>query len=1549
MLNNVNDTSSTDMSNLFAGDQDTWDEKNPNPAQVTDTSTSAQKTAYLSALASMDVNKAKSVDNVAAAAQHFSTTYQTEPGSEDNYRTQLAAADPDAAQKAIAAVSSDPTLRGLTNDAQSFSVAAEVEMQKQQTNRAKSIIEQKAIDRIHELATVGDDTQAQLLLNNINNGGPLNYLSDLNTKQLILQREIDKAQVGDDNQSWFADLVYFLSACIPLTNSTAEVGNVDLPGMHKRSWLDSVFTGKRQLDEASAIFRLPTDQFSDYVSKHLVPNVTNSASFASFTDKGKVLDILSNMQHPVSPMERNVWNGLENIGLVEAVRPLLKAVSVPLLLVKNGARKSAEAVVADAVKSSGEVGMDAALKRTGMTEDQLTSNIVPTALNTDPAGAPTVAIGPNAMRALNRGEELLSSLGDIVGSGRHTPSELAAAIQSYTDKISEDFGDRLADVATHTVKDTTGQTSTQAEFIIGRRGGGGFKSVATMKRALKDLSYDAVPKIDESGQVFGSVKLTVPETGFYTSPLMPNVSGPIDRYLRSAKNLSDPVLADMAAVAGNTQNALMTKVITPILSKLDNLRGEEKATLGQVLGKSRADRHWFTPEELDDVYMKETGRTATQKEHEAYQAAIDINDIEYLLRNEDTHRTKAHLGQKTVSFSTPLGDIKRLNAYVDVTPSATDARRSYDATRGVHHLQPLTDDMVEQLRDGNQVLVRLESPFPLADGTRIDTFMVNKNDLKIEDLKLDQTPYNEGGHTLYTSKYFAKQADYFSQPDTPNIKNLVNPNVYATFETRAQAEWWTRQMEAARLLAKEGEVTGEELAARIEEETALGVHPGLPTGAQFVTGLEKGWWKIDTPFEATFDREMPTEYLKVDTDAIDFSDRSERGIDGYLRTNGRPYYGRRGEQLPDFMGELAPTLDSFKTLDMAVKSAARLSSLSDYKEAAIARWANTYKGFLTNYDSKASDVRLFTDGILKEGGPTLAKIKTQAEAQRDIIKRVIGWRTDADRASELYAMRIADFVGGHDPGNSLRGKAAATIMDWYANKSPISFIRGFVFNTTLGMFNPAQLFLQMSTAVSTLVMAGPARAWKAMYSAIPLRMFLMKGGSDELLEEFARRGLPKAMGFDTKDEFKLYMNHVKSSGFFDFGTTHLLINSQGPSAAYSRIGKTAHDIAAAGRFFFNEGEVWNRLVASRLSWDDVRIANPKLSVKSEEFMRKWAGRSEDWAFQMSKNSEAQWQRGITSIPTQFWAYNARMLDFMLGKTFTPAQRTRLIISQLALAGASGTPITYEISRYFKGKTGSGDDLDTWQGMVNRGLLDSLVYHLTGADVSLGQRVGTGEFVGDTIRDIFNMSAYGEVSAADVFSGVAGSIATRTFGAFTDVAKWAIAEGGGDSGMTVTRDAVIKLASNITTINNLNKAYLIYRYGVLTSSKGAVLATDIPTSNAFSQALGFQSGETLKANDVARYMNNRKEMVSDLAKQIVQFRTKAFATPDGITDLNQQINLLTKMYPADIRQQAILKANKWTPAAVYDSMKRSYERAKQEEQITNSSQSSDDAGSDNTNG
>lgn len=1492
-------------------------------------------------------------------------------------------------------------------------IAGQTLQQEDDAKRSQYVVEQKAAQKAVDLAASGDTVEASVLVDNMKFGGPLQVLQDTNAKQMILQREIDKAGISVKDQGWAADVIDFVAGQhIPWLN-TPDTGNIDLtPVVHR--WYDSVLGGQRQSSEAASLWALPVSQFQQVVRDQLLPNALSNSTILGYQNQTSQLNILSRFMSTPSATEQNIWDTADNIGAVTMVPGIGKLARLPMLLVKSGARSAATQMVADAAKSVAENGVAETERVTGLGLDDIHDALRPSAIN--PEAVPETAITggtdqhvypPRAstvpeLDVAGGADNYVASMPDIdlvgstrpttvvpkfvppavdinqlinktttltqannfIGSGRLTAEETETARASLEKHILEQTQSALKDVSYSKVHLSDGSIINRSTLTLGQEEGGGWATNLGAREAATGWGYSDVQIIrDASGQHFVQITRDLPENMFYTNPLLPQAKGSFSAHTLNARLLGDKLLGDQAQLAGNQKSAFLDNVIKPYIKTIHKISSSQREMLGQVMMAGESAGKWFTEDELHAIGQRALGRPMSDGEIAAYHAMHELNDHELVIRQDDLYKRLSTQGYETVSFDTGIGNVDRRNAIVNRSPSTAPEDRSFDVSSGIHFTKQnlLTESKLEALKARGAVHVRMQEPVSLADGTTVKDFFVSPKDAEFENLRRQQIGYREGGHRIYSGKNFVKQASEGTQADTGE-KFLHNPNTYIATETKAEADQWASRMESARNMYKNG-------SSDAEISNALTGDPGMPSVDEFRAGLESGLYSKDYPFESLYDRELPSIYSRMNTDIADYADREATGTDGYLRTNGRLFYSSKGDQLKDYHGALAKTVDPYRTLNQSLTNVANLASFSDYKEAVIKRWVNTFKEF-TNYDDMpqgVSDFRIFNDSDFSlskhvPNGEAGRRLQAAAEAQRDIIRRNLGFKTPFDEAKEQQFRRLNEWVEGSDPTDKTRQKAAK-VVNWVREKDPLNTMRGYAFDGHLGFFNPASLPLHVSTAFATLATAGAKKGFEGLMSYPFTRMFLKANAGEDLLNAFVDRGVPKIMGFDDDGEFKAYMRQMKTSGFLDVNGSHQAINSYGAINAVSDVGNAWQNFREAGRFFFREGVLATRLAAFRVAWAETREELPKLAIDSAEFRTTHAGKAEMYGFNMSAQSAAWWQKGILSVPTQFFAYGARMLEAMLGKEFTGhtlvqdtkaalsgnlsqgAKRWRLIASQLALGGAAGLPLVSTLSQMYKNSTGSVARPDTLPGMMDRGLLDTLVYKLTGADVLAGKRFVAGKDIDENVQALFGLSSFGPKSLAEWAGGVSGGMAASAVSFMSPLFKYAIAESGGEMDKPPTSQDVVNLFKNISSVSSAMRSYMIWKYGTLYDSKGSPTATNLPSQDAvWTMAFGVNPGEVDAVHNMQTFLKNKDKSAFEAAQVIHNMRVEAFKHPDNLDDYTQQINMYVKMLPDSMRPLVWKKVRELAGKSdLYSDVSRKLQKDRARDQIISNQENQEPSG------
>lgn len=1399
-------------------------------------------------------------------------------------------------------------------------------------DREESAIEEAALDRIAQLAASGDDTQARIAIDLLRyKDSTVEMMRENEAKRMIIAREVMAMERDQQSQGWLMNLADFAMRMIPANYPVSHGGNVRLPDVMRR-WYDGLLSGQRIQSEVASLYALPLPEFSRYVRDELLPNIRDNATLMGFYDKTEALELMRNFQDTPGVLETNIGDLFDNFGFVGPTE-IGRAARITSLLVRGGARSAAATAVTEALARMASEGTAQAVKTTGIAVEEAVDAASVAAVAVD-RGPSTISLAIDVAESRAKGEEALRQLlGNMPSTGRLTDAEQAAAIQKAENIVREQFGNGVRDVAVpETVTMSTGSRINRVVFTLGKPNGGLYHSEALAAKRAANLGFrpdDFTIVADESGGFGIRVTRDVSEVGFTTAPYVNGATNPFWRSLLGGQLSADELLQGVAQNAVDRKALLISKVIKPAQNIFRSLRGAEKEAVAAVLAKQRAEGVWYTNDHLFSLWHEAFGRAMTEREFQAVTTARYVEDIAYTLRDDAMVTDLVVSGHRQVAFDTGLRPFDG-PAIVSEIPE-TFSTRIYDITTRTH-IPEVTKEILERLKAEGYVLIRPKGGgIPLADGTTIAAFVGKRGSFEEGNIARGQVAYRAGGRTIYDPNYvthFARQAIRGIQADTGK-GFLSTPRTFIG-GTKAEVQFWVDRMEAARqLYLREEGVTADVLDELFEG------HPGLPTGEDFIRGMdgyvhEDGLWKVDYqkefPFEVNGDRQMPTAYDDPDIDPH-FIDFEEGGMNGWRSHAGRLYYSHKGTDLLNWIGNEAPILDAYSAINQSLMNVAQVSSFGDMKIEAVNRWLQSFKS-MYDLPANVSPMRQFLEATAKPR-PRDLRLFNIAEANRDHIKRILSWQTEVDRVANQENRRFQDWLLGEDP-TSFRHSAAKASLHWWANSDPVAALRTFGSSLKLGFFNPAQFLLQVSTSVAATTIS-PRFGMQGMATYWFTRLYTAGSAIDY-------KALVRLGGFADEAEAKLYLESWRSSGFAEVNQ-HVLTDFAGPNAAMSATGNALADFNERGMFFFNEAERWNRVVAHRIAWGEAVEQFGKEAIGTNDFERFLSRRRHDYSWNMGTGSRSAWQTGILSIPTQFWGYAARMTEAMFGRTFTRAQRARLIVGQLALYGASGTGITAAIQQIGQIMGGSPSP-DLKDGLRwDRGFLDHMIYFMTdglteeegGLDISAGKRYGVGGSMVDIVREFFGASQYGPTSPFDFVAGASAGILGPVLGSLVDLARYSAAESG-NGDRPLVGDAIIRLGSNISTVNNALKAMILMNYGTYLTSKGSTSVEDLPRWDALAVAMGFQPGEVDQLALMADYQRNRSKAIKEASRVIRNYRVRLGNEPDHRNEIIDDMNAFIRLLPDDIRAKVQKSAHEETPESTFEYYAQQIERERAEAEL-----------------
>ena len=1010
-----------------------------------------------------------------------------------------------------------------------------------------------------------------------------------------------------------------------------------------------------------------------------------------------------------------------------------------------------------------------------------------------------------------------------------------------------------------------------ALYLGKKTGQGGYITEQAAKNAAETRGFslqdvEITPGID--GRYYIKTVHNVPENGIVT-PYLKEADFPltskIATWIKNPDNVAAQSLSELRHLSEGAKSRLSAKVIRPLVREVKHLTKSQTNDMNAILTLGEKEQKWYSPEELVFNYERYRGVAPTKQEVVAYYAVKELNDFDWKVRNRQAYITRARQGYETIKIDDG-GDFNtgRRNGIV-VQSSELAGKRIYDLEEHVGYAPGSADDVLkEKLDTGNYSIIRLEGTYNYSN-EEIKYIIANNNSFTRGPLETQQLGYIAGGHRLYRDKWFVKQAN--SQAFKDGTSAWLNPLTHIVAKTQGQAAKWAAGMEKARLAwvdYTKGVIDADVAEKIIGENSSLDL-------AKFTELVDAKQINPRHKFEVVYDRTQPSEMTGVGENNL-WVDEWHDGTDQWYNTNGRMYYSAKGERLKNPFDEYAEILDPFDGLQKSINNALNTRAMGDYTTHSIEEWARLASPYIKKglFGENPDKRRLFYDGQFDEdfvrNNPNF---HSALEANREVIKRFLGQQTMEMSYKEIAARRLAAVIENGKYGTGVlpekaREYLAGKAMDMM-DSNPVSAVRGLVFDTQLGFFDPGQFIVQTQTALATAALDpknGPAAV--AMWPAIRL----VGTNLNPSVLDYVAKNLKFLHGLDP-EEFKTMIKTMMTTGEYDISGDLIELSHWANTTGGNSIAKATKDFREQGRVIFNEAEKLNRTVAWQLAWKDVRKRLPNLDITSKEFAQAVKLKASDFGISMRYSSAAGWQKGIASIPTQFMSYQMRMLEAMLPKEFggnprlNGGQKFQLALSQALLYGTTGLPVLNWVGEQWKANRGEDLSPDGWR-LVTKGLWDSFFYYTSGgeADLDFAARAGVGQAWSQTIEKLIN----GDMnSVLSVMGGPIGTVTGDFFDSFKKIAEYGRA---GIEGGFLSQEAfgliMGDLAKNINVLERAHQAALIWRYGKAFDRQGRPIA-DASQIEGLAAALGINIRETRESYDLLEQSFDRQEEIKDVAK------------------------------------------------------------------------------------
>lgn len=1066
------------------------------------------------------------------------------------------------------------------------------------------------------------------------------------------------------------------------------------------------------------------------------------------------------------------------------------------------------------------------------------------------------------------------------------------------------------------IKDDSGEVEVdpttgiaRVAFYLGRKSGsGGYVTERSALAAAKRRGFsgsDINIHQDASGQYFIKAYHPVDETASSIPASVDmkkevTIGKSLGRFTQFIKSPSN-VLPDAWNQAKLTGVLQRTKMVSQVVKPLEKvISGADYPILRKVIDAGKSDQKWYNALELQAKWEESGGKPMTEKDLMGYYAYKELNDFNYQAFDRDAYITRARRGALTIQGKMKNGfDTGRMNGYEVPDPNFNELRMlSLDDGRQFAPGEN-AEDFQKKFDTGNYRVVKLEGSLT-HDGQPNKFIFGHKKDLTTGPLQRQQLGYVEGGNVEYKGKYFGKQDSTGHFEDGTSY--LLNPITHVVGETKGEVQQWIDEMERGRkawLGLKKGTVP-EDLAREAIEASPVENYE------KWQQMVENGDINANSPFQLIYDQGL-TEGQRSKALGTDWTDKDLTPQDQYYLSRGRMYYSPRGDHLEDPSGNLATTLDPLKTIHRAAANAINTVAFADYNRKVVDEWARSAAPWIAGSGKMSTNAMFFGGQVSEDLMKADPEMYTKLLVARDTHKRFIGTSLPGQQIKSMANRQMAEWV--EDKGNKIKsglGTWAAKRIGDQSSRNPIEAVRGFVFDSLLGFFDPSQLLVQTQTAFAA-ASVHPVWGLRAA-AATPGILWHMKNGSENLLDYVAQK-TAAVHGFQP-EEYKAMVRQLQSNSWLTVGGDYIQLDQYASKIYGSQLTQGLGNIREAGRWPFYTAERINRSVAYQLAWKETAQRTGG-DYTSQAFLDRVLQRADDYSMNMTSASKAYWQEGALSVPTQFLAYQERFLESVIANPrWTPVERAKLAAGQLLMYGSGGVVgagaiLNYADDQYFQ-STGKHLDPVTWRSL-SKGLWDTLFYYRSSGkmDTDFSSRAGTGAGWSQLYQKL--SGGFGSSGFLDVVGGPTGEVVGDGADSVRTAMNYWKAE---QTGVPSAEDWGLianDVMSHVSVYNRAHKAYTIYTMGQVNDPKTGAPIVQADKIDALAAGLGIPLRQETERWDLVADQKDQEAYAKEVGKQIAIVRRNAFqAMREGDTEKSQHYSKIAQGLTMNLRDKPFLQ-------------------------------------------
>jgi len=949
----------------------------------------------------------------------------------------------------------------------------------------------------------------------------------------------------------------------------------------------------------------------------------------------------------------------------------------------------------------------------------------------------------------------------------------------------------------------------RAEIVLGRADGTLFESAEGAERYFKNwIGGTSDYTVQQVGQGFQIViKKTVDESKFLTDLELPTLSKTpqslgalFGGWWRSPNYLvsRNAELQRSTAVTSMEQMGMIYERLAEPFQRLDSTSLKE---LNDLMAVNQHSAEFKNFGEFEQAFYLKYLKNPTMDQAETYFAAKQMMDLDLIVRDLDWYKQKAIQGREKIT----VGDKTFEGKVLESLPFGDDEDFAYsifkDGSFGPRKLSKFSNEKARQevadlLASGHKVVQVAGQNLKIGEKSYVG-FVVAPA-LKRDRVGVQNIQRRPGGHKVDTYTYYAKQG-------------VFNEGADRTFYNSDKTLWGFQNGQVGKEFV-EGLETARKMFNAKNPEALKYIRDKLGIDTKrWMSAVASGEIDLTKKFVLT-----PKGKRTIDTGAYKDLPNLQEGVSKFnldAKLIGRYGSERDASSIDvvtsesDIAFEIkgAEFLSPIDTLRMSAKNVISTRMMHDYTLVTHRNFINEFSDILegTREELFSSGVSTLTDPKFLSGADP-KKVRAARNVSRS-YRNLLNQGTDFDNLLESYKDKLVSTAVGKKMMNWVPDRMISTVKD------PAVAMRSFAFHTKMGFFNPTQYFVQANSMVN-VVSIGGANGMKSA-ALYPMFRLALANGNDRVLRGIANKA--QTIGLMKSDEFLESLSLYKKSGFNQIGKdTAYLDDARGPEIRRGKI-RTVLDYGATP---FNEGERLVRLSAWNTAYLEMKQSGKKIGRREEAVILQ---RAKDLTANMTRESNAVWQKGYAGLVTQFMGYQARIMEQFIGKKLTTAEKIRLFMGYSAVYGlpvAGGAtlgilPVRDMVMDYL---VASGQDPNgTAAELVTDGLVSGFYELLMGEELNIADRYGPGGL--PTLYDFLREDS----TWSDIFLGASGSIAIDTVSSSMPFIKAMASEfmdfEGGTHNLTV--DDIIAPLRNITTVDSLVKLNQVYNAGIWLTKSG----------------------------------------------------------------------------------------------------------------------------------